>query len=82
MITNYYLIDRSVINVKDIHLSLPNNTFYFSKGWHIKGVYSVIIGFIFASSTIWNYNLMFLQSYSWIIGAFVSGFIYYLLAKK
>ena len=82
MIVNYYLIDKSQVDVKDIHLTSPDSKFYFSKGWHIKGVYSLIIGFIFASSTIWNYNLMFLQSYSWIIGAFLSGFVYYLLAKK
>ena len=54
----------------------------FSNGWHIKGIYSLLIGFIFAASTIWNFNLMFLQSYSWIIGAFVSSITYYLLAKK
>ena len=58
------------------------SVFYFSKGWHLKAVYSIIIGFIFASSTIWNYNFMFLQSYAWIIGAFISGFVYYLLANK
>ena len=28
-----------------------------------------------------NPNLMFLQSYSWIIGAFISFIVYYLLAK-
>ena len=25
---------------------------------------------------------MFLQSYSWILGAFISGFVYYLLSKN
>jgi NCS1 family nucleobase:cation symporter-1 len=51
-------------------------------GWHLKAVYSVILGFIFSASTIWNINLMFLQSLSWIIGAFVTALTYYLLAKK
>ncbi len=82
MIVNYYIINNSTINVKDIHSISHESSFYFSKGWHLKGVYSIIIGFIFSSSTIWNSNLMFLQSYSWIIGAFVAGFVYYLLAKK
>ena len=82
MIVNYYLINRSTIEVKDIHLLSSNSSFYFSKGWHLKAVYSVIIGFIFSSSTIWNNNLMFLQSYAWLIGLLVSGFTYYLLAKK
>ena len=41
--------------------------------------FSLILGFIFSASTIWNSDLMFLQSYAWIIGAFVSYIIYYLL---
>ena len=40
------------------------------------------IGFIFASSTIWNINLNFLQSFAWIIGAIISFITYYLLASK
>ena len=59
-----------------------NGSYYFSAGWHIKGVYSLLLGFIFSASTIWNSDLMFLQSYSWIIGAIVSYFVYYLLAKE
>ena len=82
LITHYYLIDKSTIVTKDIHIYSPKSTFYYSKGWNIKAVYSIIIGFIFASSTIWNFNLMFLQSYAWIIGALASSFLYYLLAKK
>ena len=58
------------------------SAYYYSKGWNIKGTYSTILGFIFSASTIWNINLMFLQSYAWIIGAFISWLTYYLLAKK
>jgi NCS1 family nucleobase:cation symporter-1 len=82
LITNYYLINNSTIKTKDIHVFSPKSSFYYSGGWNIKAIYSIIIGFIFASSTIWNFNLMFLQSSAWIIGMFVSSFLYYLLAKK
>ncbi len=82
MIVNYYIINKSNLDVKDIHLVSSVSLFYFSKGWHLKAVYSVVIGFIFASSTIWNFNLMFLQSYAWIIGTLTSGFIYYLLDRR
>ena len=82
MVINYYLINNSIIDTKDIHDFSLESSFYYSKGWNIKAIYSIIIGFIFASSTIWNYDLMFLQSYAWIIGAFVSSFLYYLLEKK
>jgi len=82
MITDYYLIKRGTLVNKDIHSISNHGEYYFSGGWHLKGVYSVIIGFIFSASTIWNSNLMFLQSFAWIIGAFVSGFVYYLLVRK
>ena len=67
---------------KDLYSIETQSAYYYSKGWHIKGVYSIILGFIFSASTIWNTNIMFLQSYSWIIGAFISLVTYYLLAKK
>ncbi len=82
MIVNYYIINKSHLDLKDIHLLSPKSSFYFFKGWHLKAVYSVIIGFIFASSTIWNFNLMFLQSFAWIIGTLISGTIYYLLDRR
>ena len=82
MISDFYLIrNKNLIN-KDIYSLESNGEYFYSRGWHIKGVYSLILGFVFSASTIWNSNLMFLHSYSWIIGAFVAGFTYYLLAKK
>ena len=82
MISDFYFIKKGDLVNKDIYSLERNSAYYYSGGWHIKGVYSLILGFIFSSSTIWNSNLMFLQSYSWIIGAFVAGFVYYLLARK
>ena len=82
MVADYYLIKDKKISNKDIFLADAESVYYFSNGWHIKAVYSLVIGFIFSSSTIWNINLMFLQSYAWIIGAFISSLTYYLLAKK
>jgi len=81
MISDYYLIKKGNLINKDIYSLEKNGSYYFSVGWHIKGVYSLLLGFIFSASTIWNSDLMFLQSYSWIIGAFVSAITYYLLAK-
>jgi NCS1 family nucleobase:cation symporter-1 len=82
MVADYYLIKDKNISNKDIYLADTESVYYFSNGWHIKAVYSLVIGFIFSSSTIWNINLMFLQSYAWIIGALVTLITYYLLAKK
>ena len=82
MIVDYYLIKENNLSNKDIYSIEKDSVYYFSSGWHIKGIYSIILGFIFSASTIWNLNLMFLQSYAWIIGACISAITYYLLAKK
>ena len=82
MISDFYYIKKNKLNNKDIY-SLDNNGVYFyTGGWHIKAVYSIFLGFIFSASTIWNSNLMFLQSLSWIIGAFIAALTYFLLAKE
>ena len=82
IISDFYFIQKENLVNKDIYSLEKGDNYYYTGGWHIKGVYSLILGFIFSSSTIWNSKLMFLQSYSWIVGAFVAGFVYYLLARK
>ena len=82
VIVDYYLIKKGKLNNKDIFSSISNSSYYYSKGWHIKAIYSLFIGFIFSASTIWNLDLRFLQSFSWLIGAFMSSITYYLLANR
>ena len=82
VITDFYFIQKGNLVNKDIYSLEKGDSYYYSGGWHIKGVYSLVLGFIFSSSTIWNSKLMFLQSYSWIIGALIAAFVYYLLARK
>jgi NCS1 family nucleobase:cation symporter-1 len=82
IVVDYYFIKKK--NIVNIYIfSSENDSLYFySRGWHIKAIYSLSLGFIFAASTIWNENLMNLHSFSWIIGAFISSLTYYLLASK
>ena len=82
MIADYYLIKNKELSNKDIYSLDGEGKYFYSGGWHLKGIYSLFLGFIFSSSTIWNINLMFLQPYSWIIGAIFSSITYYLLTKK
>ena len=82
MISDFYYVQKEKINNKDIYSLENSGIYYYSGGWHIKAIYSVTLGFVFSASTIWNVNLVFLQSFSWIIGAFVAALTYYLLAKK
>ena len=82
MVVDYYLIKEKKLNNKDIFSIDTNNVYYYSYGWHIKATYALLIGFIFSASTIWNPSLMNFQTYSWLIGAFISSLTYYLLANK
>ena len=82
IIADYYLIKNENLSNKDLYSVETESEYYYSRGWHLKGAYSILLGFIFSSATIWNTNLMFLQSYAWIIGALISWITYYLLAKK
>ncbi len=82
VIADYFVIKDSKIENKHIYSLESDGSYFYSKGWHLKGLYAIFIGFIFASSTIWNINLNFLQSFAWIIGAIISFVTYYLLASK
>jgi len=82
IVVDYYLIKKGKLINKDIFSSDRNGAYFYTYGWHIKAIYSLFIGFVFSASTIWNANLMFLQSYSWMIGAFISSFTYYLIASR
>jgi len=82
MIADYYFIKNKELSNKDIYSLDGKGKYFYSGGWHLKGIYSLFLGFIFSSSTIWNVNLMFLQPYSWIIGGIFSTITYYLLTKK
>jgi nucleobase:cation symporter-1, NCS1 family len=82
VVIDYYIISKRTIVNKDIFSSLPNGTYYYSSGWHIKAIYSLLIGFIFSATTIWNADFNYLQSFSWIIGAIASSITYYLMANR
>ena len=82
MVIDYYLIKKANLDKKNIFSLEKNNLYFYSNGWHIKAIYSLFLGFIFAASTIWNENLMTFHSFSWIIGAFISSLTYYLLASR
>ena len=82
MVIDYYLVKKTNLDNKDIFSSESNGLYFYSNGWHMKAIYSLVLGFIFAASTIWNISLMNFHSYSWLIGAFISSFTYYLLVNK
>jgi len=82
MIADYYFIKKKQIVNKDIFSSNPSSSYFYSGGWQIKAIYSLLIGFIFSAVTIWNPDLRMFQSFSWLIGSIISCVTYYLLASR
>jgi nucleobase:cation symporter-1, NCS1 family len=82
MTVNYFILNNSNLEIKGIHNIDAESPYYFSSGWNIRAIYSLFVGFVFSASTIWNPNLMFLQSYAWIIGAIISSLTFYFIVKK
>ncbi len=82
MIADYYLIKKETVNHKDLFYFRENNIYHYSNGWNYKALYSMLIGFIFSFSILWNYSLADMKSFSWIIGFFISYIIYYFLNKE
>ena len=82
VILDYFYLKNKIVNNKDLYSLDSSAEYYFTYGWHIKAIYSLLIGFIFSASTIWNLEFQFLQSYSWFIGAIMASFVYYLLSNK
>ena len=82
VIADYYFIKKKVLVNKDIFSSNKDSAYYFSGGWHIRAIFSLIIAFIFSAATIWNAELRYLQSFSWLIGATMGFIMYYLVSKK
>ena len=47
MIADYYLIKNKELSNNDIYSIDGEGLYFYSGGWHLKGVYSLFIGFIF-----------------------------------
>ena len=82
VIADYYYVKKQKINHKELFYPKENSEYIYSSGWNHKAIFSLIIGFIFSASTIWNVNLSALESFGWIIGALISFILYMLLIKK
>ena len=82
VIADYYYVKKQKINHKELFYPKENSEYIYSSGWNHKAIFSLIIGFIFSASTIWNANLSALESFGWIIGALISFILYMLLIKK
>ncbi len=79
VVADYYFIKKGKINHKELFYPIDTTEYVYSGGWNYKAIYSLIVGFIFSASTMWNVNLNHLESLGWVIGAFVAFTLYSLL---
>ena len=82
LVVDYYYVKKQKINHKELFYPKENTEYIYSYGWNYKAIYSLIIGFVFSVSTMWNESLNSLESFGWIIGAFFASLTYYLLTSK
>jgi NCS1 family nucleobase:cation symporter-1 len=82
VVADYYYVKKQKINHKELFYPKDDTEYAYSAGWNYKAIFSLIIGFIFSASAIWNSNLSFLESCGWLIGACISFVLYYLLNKN
>tara|TARA_Y100000768_G_scaffold300501_1_gene234269 strand:+ start:139 stop:1305 length:1167 start_codon:yes stop_codon:yes gene_type:complete len=82
VVADFYYVKKQKINHKALFYPKENSEYVYSAGWNYKAIYSLVIGFIFSASTMWNLSLKFLESFGWIIGALISFILYLLLSKK
>ena len=52
MVIDYYLVKKNNLNNKDIFSLESNGLYFYSNGWHIKAIYSLVFPVLFAVSTI------------------------------
>ena len=81
IVTDFYFVQEKKIYHKELFYPDETTKYVYSNGWNYKAIYSILIGFIFSASTIWNANLLQFQSFGWIIGAILSSIIYLVLKK-
>ena len=82
LVADYYLFKKQQINHKELFYPKESTEYIYSNGWNYKALYALLVGFIFSLSTLLNENLIQYQSFGWIIGAFISYIVYYLLNNK
>ncbi len=82
LVADYYLFKKQQINHKELFYPKEHTEYIYSNGWNLKALYALLIGSIFSLSSLLNENLIQYQSFGWIIGAFASYLVYYLLNNK
>ena len=82
MVADFYLFKKKQINHKELFYPKDDTEYIYRNGWNYKALYALLIGWIFSLSALLNISLLQFQSFGWIVGAFVSYLIYYLLNNR
>ena len=63
IIADFYLVKKGKLINKDIYSLEVNGAYYYSGGWHLKGVYALFLGFIFSQRTAYVFRLHLWSKY-------------------
>lgn len=82
MICDFYLIKRQRIDVAQLYSADPHGAYHYTSGWNLRGLAAFTVGAAFSIVAVWLPALEFLAGFDWMIGAALSGAVYFALMAK
>ncbi len=82
LIADYYLVRRQRLKIQQIYSADPDGSYFYRQGWNPRALLTFVTAAIFSVLAVWLPALQFLSGFDWVIGAFLAGTIYWLLARS
>lgn len=82
MIIDYYMIKNGKLDIQELFSASEDGAYFYDNGWNKKALIAFVLPAFFSVATVWSPELGFLSGFSWVIGAILGGFLYYLITKK
>lgn len=82
MIADYYMVKNRRLELSQMFSTLEDGSYYYNNGWNRKAILAFSLPAIFSVATVWMPEFEFLSGFSWVIGAFLGGAMYFFIMKK
>jgi NCS1 family nucleobase:cation symporter-1 len=79
LVVDYWLIRKTEL---DLHgLYVPDGAYRYTNGWNLNAVYATVVGAVIALAGAFWEPMAFLYHWSWFVGFFVAGGLYWLAMR-
>ena len=82
LVVDYYLIKHQELDIQALFDESATGKYYYQNGWNIKGVVAFVLAGIVSIIIALTPSLTVLEGFGFIIGAFLGGFVYWLLMRN